>query len=676
MSTNVMNRGTAVVGFVLSFVTGLGVMYAVDRSNGPKDGSEIGADKAGKEGGAAAAGAAWKQDAQIPISSDDPALGPKTAPVTVVIFSDYQCPYCSRVEPTLKQLREKYGEKVRFVWKDLALDFHKNALPAATAARAVYMAKGNEAFWKFHDKAFSNQQQLSDENYKAWAAELGVTGAQLDQLKTQAEARVKQNMTEAQKLGIQGTPNFMIDGEALTGAQPVDKFSATIDAHLKKAAELKGRGIADANLYAEMVKSYFKAAPEAGKGEEKEEQDDPTVWKVDIGDSPVLGKATAPVTIVVFSDFQCPFCKRVEPALKQARETYGDKIRIVWKDQPLPFHNRAIPAAMVAREARKEKGDAGFWAAHDKLFDGAPKLEDADLLAYAKDLGLDVAKVEDAIKTSKWKPEMQKDMDQAEDLQVKGTPHSFVNGRVVNGAQPFEKFKKIIDEEMAKAEAKIKAGTPAEKVYEETVKNGKGGPLPPLAIPAWAPSKGPKDAKVVIQVFSDFQCPFCKRAEVQMPAQAKPGEAAPTGGAMDPNTGGLKLALDKYGDKVRVVWRNFPLSFHNRAEPIAEFVNEVKAQKGDEAFWKAHDMLFDSQPKLEDADLQAIATKLGVDWAKCKDAMDTHKYKANIDADTKDGGSVGVTGTPGFFMGGKLLVGAQPPDAFYKAIEAALAKAK
>jgi len=103
-------------------------------------------------------------------------------------------------------------------------------------------------------------------------------------------------------------------------------------------------------------------------------------------------------------------------------------------------------------------------------------------------------------------------------------------------------------------------------------------------------------------------------------------------------------------------------------------------EKGSDAFWKVHDDLFDSQPKLEESDLQAIATKEGIDWSKAKAAIDAHAYKSEIDRDTKDCGSVGVTGTPGFLIqtstGAKLLVGAQPADAFFKAIDAALSQTK
>jgi len=544
----------------------------------------------------------------------------------------------------------------------LPLDFHKNAMPAAVASRIVFLAKGNDAFWKMNEKLFANNQQLSDENYVKWAGEVGVDKATYDKYKPEAEKKVKEAADLSKQLGIQGTPNFLIDGEPITGAQPLDKFKAIIDAHLKKAQELKAKGTPDAELYAAMVKSYWKQpAAQPEKEDEKEPPEDMSVWNVQIGHSPVKGPKDARATIVIFSDYQCPFCKRIEPTFAQIEKEYGNKVRFVWKNQPLSFHNRAMPTAVAAWEVKKQKGDEGYWKMHDALFASQPKLEDADIEAAAKTIpGVDVAKVMDAVKTNKWKDEIQKDIDQAEELKVQGTPHSFVNGRVVNGAQPFEKFKKVIDEEIAKA------GT---KTYEEIVKGGKGGAMAPLPVPAYAPFLGKKDAKVVIQVFSDYQCPFCKRAEVAMPGQD---------GKVDPMSAGLAASKDKYKDQIAIVWRDFPLGFHNRATPVANFAKEAKAQKGNDMYWKIHDALFESQPKLEDADLEAIAKKFGLDWAKCKAAMDTNKYKAEIEQDMKDGGSVGVTGTPAFIIqtptGAKQLVGAQPADAFFKAIDSMMKK--
>ncbi len=111
------------------------------------------------------------------------------------------------------------------------------------------------------------------------------------------------------------------------------------------------------------------------------------MWNVTLGDSPPKGPKDALVTVVMFSDFQCPFCKRIEPTFAQLEKEYGNKIRFVWKNQPLSFHNRAIPTAIAAWEVKKQKGDEGFWKMHDELFASQPKLEDADIEGIAKKLG-------------------------------------------------------------------------------------------------------------------------------------------------------------------------------------------------------------------------------------------------------------------------------------------------
>ncbi|RYE91299.1 MAG: hypothetical protein EOO75_08970, partial [Myxococcales bacterium] len=515
-----MNKGTATVGFVACFFAGMGLMYGI----GPRGGGDITADSTTSS----APGGAWNDDASpIPVNSKDPVWGNRNAPVTIVVFSDFQCPFCSRVEATMEQIKQQYGkDKVRVVWKNEPLPFHKDARPAATAAQAVFAAKGSDAFWKFHKAAFAGQKELNDANYEKWAGEAGVDAATFKKfLADPAVAKkVEDDHQLAQKVGANGTPHFYINGVELSGAQPVDKFKEVIDAQLEKAKAKTAAGIKGDKLYAEVSKENFKAPAAKGADDKKEPakpaEDDKTVWKVLVGDSPADGPDTAPVTVVIFSDYQCPFCKKVEDSLKEVKKTYGDKVRIVWKDQPLPFHPRAMPAAVLAREARAQKGVKAFWEAHDKLFESAPKLEDADLEALAKTLGVDVAKYKDALAKGKYKESIELDQNQADDLNASGTPHFFINGRRLVGAQPVDKFKSVIDEEIKKAEGLKAKGIAANKVYDEIMKEGKEPPPPEMkkvAAPGPdAPFKGGKAAKVVIQEFSDFQCPFCSRVEPTM----------------------------------------------------------------------------------------------------------------------------------------------------------------
>jgi protein-disulfide isomerase len=173
---------------------------------------------------------------------------------------------------------------------------------------------------------------------------------------------------------------------------------------------------------------------------------DPPRQKVAAADSPSKGGASAPIEMIEFSDFQCPYCLRANPTVEQVLKTYGDKIRFVYRHYPLPGHPNARPAAEAAACA----GDQGkFWPYHDRLFANPSKLSDADLKQAAADLGLDAGKFNSCVDTHKFRAQVDADMKAGEEAGVNGTPAFFINGRSISGAQPYEVFKKVIDEELA-----------------------------------------------------------------------------------------------------------------------------------------------------------------------------------------------------------------------------------
>ena len=605
-----------------------------------------------------------ERQAPVPILRDDPVWGSRTALVTIVEFADFQCPFCSRAADTLAQVQKDYGpQKLRVVFKHEPLQFHPNAKPCAEAAATVRALGGNAAFWTFYELAYHDQQNLNPASYEAWAQRAGVAPPAFRSAMDTHKflAKVDDDMEVAKALGVNGTPDFFINGVELSGAQPAEKFHEVIDAQIALAQAKLASGVTAHDLYTALAKENYKP-PAARGGDDDAPPDTTTVWKVPVGSSPQLGPKTALVTIIEFADFQCPYCKRVEPALQQIKTTYTTNVRFVFKQMPLPFHPRAEPAAEVALEARAEKGDTGFWAAHDKLFDSQPKLDDADFERIATELKLDVTKVRAAVANKKYQHAIEQDQDLGEDFQASGTPHFFVNGRRLVGAQPFDKFKAIIDDELTKARALVTAGTKPEKVYDELTKTGKAPwEQKTVTLTGAAPTKGPAGAPVTVVEFSDFQCPYCKRAKDT-----------------------VDELLKAYPTQVKVVWRQLPLPFHAQAELAAEASVEAFKQKGSATFWRLHDQLYAHQTDpdgLARASIDGYARALGLDMIKFAHALDTGSNATRVDADAKAASAASISGTPTFLIGRGTptgtwtayeLVGAQPLAKFKRVVDFAL----
>jgi protein-disulfide isomerase len=172
------------------------------------------------------------------------------------------------------------------------------------------------------------------------------------------------------------------------------------------------------------------------------------LYDVDVAAAPAKGPVTASITIAEFSDFQCPFCFRVNPTIKQLEDKYKGQVRLVWKHLPLiDTHPHAMDAAVAAEAARNQ---GKFWEYHDALFANQERLDPDDLKGYADRLGLDVERFEKDTRDPALKEKVQADMAEATALGVKSTPTFFINGRLVRGAMPLETFTAIIDDELAK----------------------------------------------------------------------------------------------------------------------------------------------------------------------------------------------------------------------------------
>jgi protein-disulfide isomerase len=410
------------------------------------------------------------------------------------------------------------------------------------------------------------------------------------------------------------------------------------------------------------------------------------LYKVPLGDSPARGGKAPRVTIVVFSEFECPYCARVAPTLEQVAKAYGDDVRLVWKHRPLPFHQRALPAALAA-EAAGEQGK--FWQMHDRLFASQQALDAATVEGHARALGLDVARWQAALASPRLRGRIEADGKLAEQLAVNGTPTFFVNGRPLVGAQPLERWRALIDEELARADQRLAAGAARAGLYAELTRAGldrrEAGPGParrlaaagggancpsgacpgkqahaPAAAaleddrdrvykvdPGASEARGPRDAAVTVVLFSEFQCPYCK-------------QIGPT----------LEALEREFPGKLRVVWKHFPLEFHAQARPAA-LAAQAAAQQG--KFWEMHARLFEDQAALGAGDLERHARALGLDVARWKAAMASPEVARAVDADRQQGQALGVTGTPSLFINGRKVVGALPAAQLRPVVAQALA---
>jgi protein-disulfide isomerase len=171
-------------------------------------------------------------------------------------------------------------------------------------------------------------------------------------------------------------------------------------------------------------------------------------YDVEVAGAPTKGSDDAIVTIVEWSDFQCPFCNRVAPTLAQIEKEYGDQVRIAFKHMPLSIHAQA-PQAHAASEAAHRQGK--FWEMHDRIFANQRDLSAETLAGYAREIGLDMDQFARDIEAEDVKKRIDSDMQQASKLGVTGTPSFFINGRYLSGAQPFPNFKRLIDEAIEKS---------------------------------------------------------------------------------------------------------------------------------------------------------------------------------------------------------------------------------
>ena len=456
-----MRSSTAFIGFVVSAGLGFAIGFAA------RAGTEEVAKKAKPPAPLERPKPVTRSDVyNVPVG-DSPQRGSADALVTIVEFSDFQCPFSKKVQPVVDKLFEKYGADLRLVFKHLPMPFH---LQAPLASEHALAANAQGKFWQMYPILFESQQALTEPDLVRYASELGLDAEKVKTFIESGDGKraIQTDQELARKLGATGTPTFFINGVRLTGAQPLANFEAIIDDQLTKARALVDRGTPRKDVYSELTKDGWEDVPRGPRPA----QAPTTRRKLKLVDgTPTKGGKQPLVTIVEFSDFQCPFCARVNPTIDEILQAYGDKVQVHFRNQPLDFHKRAVPAAKAALAAHEQ---GKFWEMHDKLFKNQNALSDQDFVAYAKAIGLEVSRFERDLSAPSVGERIAQDQRDAEMLGARATPTLFVNGIPIRGALPLATFKAVIDQEIDLANKLMTEGVTRERIYDEIIRREGG----------------------------------------------------------------------------------------------------------------------------------------------------------------------------------------------------------
>ncbi|MGH9354069.1 MAG: DsbA family protein [Terriglobia bacterium] len=533
--------------------------------------------------------------------------GPATAPVAIIEFSDFECPFCGGVAPVVDQLLKTFPNKIQFFFMNNPLPFHQHAELAHEAALA---AGAQGKFWEMYHLLFSHQKQLDRANLIEYAQQLNLdmTAFQRALDSHIYQPLISQTLAAGKGLGVTGTPTFFINGRKLVGAQTLEALKAAVNQAMAPPLPAPAAQPVDLSL-----------------GPPKQ---------INLGNAPVRGSPNAPVTIVEFADFQCPFCGAAVPTLKALLQEYPGRVKLVFKSFPLTFH----PDSLLAHQAALAAGAQGkFWEMHDWIFAHQRTMKRADLIQAANSLGLNMTQFLADLDSARSKATAEADRNQGTSLGVTGTPTFFIDGKEHLGAPPLPQFTEIIQRELGSLgkgpiPAVLAKQITAQPALQPTIGN--------------SPFEGPVGAPVTIIWYSDLESPLSPKADALM-----------------------RQLMSAYPGKIRLVFKNHPLDFH----PQAMLAHEAALAAGAQGkFWQMQDFILANQKTITQENLVGYALKLRLDKAKFLAALNTQAFQPAIEDDLSQAKSQGVFGVPAFFINGKRLDGLQPLSIFEQVVNAQL----
>jgi protein-disulfide isomerase len=513
-----------------------------------------------------------QQEGKLPVQTS----GSTNHQVSLIEFADFQCPFCANQAADLRKLKAEYRDSLTVVFKNFPLPFHKQSKSAHLAA----IAAGEQGkFWEMHDLIYGHPQNLSPEDFEHYAVELGLDKEQFRNslVDPRLSDVIEKDIAEGKALGVNATPTFVVNGHRLVGRQSY--------ARLKQIVET------------ELLGEPWQTTERV---------------RVNIDSAPSLGSVSAPVTVVEFSDFQCPFCARAAIPLQRLLVANQGRVRFVFKNFPLDIHADSRLAHMAALSA----GEQGkFWEMHDLIFAHQHSLKRSDLLSFATQLNLDMVRFQKDIESPQLKARIDDDISEGQRLGVVSTPTFIVNGDAFSGFSTQQ------------LEAKI--DSQASRVQEQTA--ALRTDIPKLNL-----SLGPEDAPTKIRWYVDLTSPLTAKSAIV-----------------------LQHFLAAHSGRVQIEFKNFPLRAHSSAMLVHEFALAAAAQG---KFWPMESLLLaDSKPKDRE-ELTNLAAQAQLDQDKLWAEVDGHKYAPIILRDLAEANRDGISGTPTFVIGNQKLDGVNGLD--------------
>lgn len=431
---------------------------------------------------------------RVPLHDDDIALGGDKPLVTIVVWSDYACVPCGRTWQVMKHLVEDYGDDLRVVFRAGTVPGFQHG---ERAAEAAFAANGQDKFWAMHWRLFEYPDDFSRPVLRKHAEAIGLDVPQfMDDLDTgrYAAGRIR-HRRDAVELGLSPLPAAFANGLFVLGFREEAGWHALIDREIASARKMMQDGVKREDIYAEFMRTAKRgrvdedseeaerlraerqAAAAAASPPELVGPDRKQRYAIPTG-APGWGPADAPVVIVEFVDYQCPFCRKVEAeAVPKLLEQYPEQLRVEIRHLPLEIHPRAAAAARAAITAAEQDKFGEF---HRALLD--PELGGLSYSTFtrvAEDIGLDVERFQRDFQTRAVGDKLAADVLLARRLGIQGTPGFFVNGRYIDGAHSAATYAALIDEELERAKQLEAQGTDASALYEALMREA----LPPAQFP-------------------------------------------------------------------------------------------------------------------------------------------------------------------------------------------------